>query len=1010
MDTGTLSLAKVVRGLLISGVVGALPLRAALADTPPDQAPPPAPADTTAQLGKIEVTGTRIKRSDVEASRPITIITQQQIKATGLTSVGDVLQQLPSAGAAVNSQFNNGNTGRSNADLRNLGANRLLVLVDGKRVIAGLGGDVDLNTIPLAIIDHIEVLQDGASAVYGSDAISGVVNLITVKDYSGAQANAYLGKFDAHGDGGGFDGETQQYDFTVGTAGDKSGVVLNVSYVNESPVYAGDRTISREPVIGSGTTAGSFATPNGFFALGTPDGRCPGRGTPTSSGSCDLTLIDIPRPGKAGTPNGPSASDFRDFDFNKDPYNYAPANFLVTPSERIGFYVQDHYDLMDNLTFESQVLFNSRKSSQQLAPDTLSLGGFGQAKADGIPVGISAKNPYNPFGVDLVTSSSDACFTTAGSCDVVFLLNRRLSEAGDRVFKQHVDNFQFNGGFRGFLELGGKEWDWDAGYAYAENEETDLASGVMNTNHLQQELGVPGEAPCAGASSSCVPINLFGGDGAITPAMLNYVLFEQHDVVEQSLRNYTANATGQLLDLPAGPVGMALGTEYLENDGSSHPDALVSEGNTAASTVPPTEGRERTLAEYLEFDIPLVADAPFMKAVDLDLADRWSQFRWQGGQAGTNNQAAHSTNTSTGNASLRWQATDGLLLRASWAQGFRIPSISDLFLADSDGFEELTDPCVGTPAAHCGTGAKKTPGGIVHTTVGGNTLLTPEHAISETVGFVYSSERLQGFDFSADYYKIDLENAIGQIPPQLILDSCYNSGLPTYCQLIHRSGGDHGATAPGEISNIENLTTNAGGIKTEGVDMAVHYKFPSTSAGDFKLGVDWDFTRQYVTTLAFDTGLSSQELSGTTTDSVGGTSVAGTGPVTGGIPKQRANLSLSWVRGAWSASWSVEYISALREDCTDGAITVNPSSRCPLNIDFPFASGAVQGNHIGATFYHDAQATYHLDPFDTDFTLGIRNLFDKQPPIAMSAFANSYLPTFYRTPGRFLFASVGVKF
>jgi outer membrane receptor protein involved in Fe transport len=1008
MDTGTLSLAKVIRGLLITGAVSALPLRAALADTPPDQTPPP-PADT-AQLGKIEVTGTRIKRSDVEAVRPVTIITRQEIKATGLTSVGDVLQQLPSAGAAVNSQFNNGNTGRSNADLRNLGSNRVLVLLDGKRVISGLGGDVDLNTIPLATIDHIEVLQDGASAVYGSDAISGVINLITVRNYDGAEANAYIGKFDAHGDGGGFDGESQQYNFTVGSAGTKGGVVMNLSYVNDSPVYAGDRSISREPVIGSGKTAGSFATPNGFFLMETSDGKCPGRSSLATDGTCDITLIDSPKPGRVGSHNGPSLSNFRDFDFNNDPFNYAPANFLATPSERIGLYVQDHYDLLDNLTFESQILYNSRKSSQQLAPDTLSLGGFGQAKADGNPVGISGKNPFNPFGKDLVTSSSAPCLA-AGSCDALLLFDRRLSEAGNRVFNQHVDNFQLNAGFRGYFQLLGGEWDWDAGYAYGDNYETDLAGGVVDTNHLQQELGFPGQAPCAGASAACTPMNLFGGDGAVTPSMLNYILFEQHNVVEQSLRNYTANTSGQLMALPAGPLDMALGTEYLETDGFSHPDALVTEGNTASSLVPPTEGRERTVAEYVEFNIPLVADAPFMKNVALDLADRWSQFDWQGGNAGTNNQAAHSANTSTGNAALRWEATDELLLRASWSQGFRIPSISDLFLADSDDFEFLDDPCLSTPkAAHCGAGAKEVPGDLVHTTIGGNTLLTPEHAISQTVGFVYSPDWLPGFDLSADYYKINLENAIGTIPPQLILDGCYDGGLPAYCQLIHRSGGDHSATAPGEIVNVRNLTTNAGGVKTEGVDVAVHYKFPSTSFGDFKLGMDWDFTKQYVATLAFDTGLSSQELTGTTTDDVGGISLAGNGQVTGGIPKQRANINLSWIRGAWSASWNVEYISALREDCTDGALTVNPSSRCPLNIDFPFASGAVSGNHIGATFYHDVQATYHLDAFNTDFGLGIRNLFDKEPPIAMSAFANSYLPTFYRTPGRFLFASVGVKF
>jgi len=1009
MGTGSLSLASIIRKLLVTGAVAALPLQAGWGDNPasPDQ---PAPPPGTTQLGKIDVTGTRIKRSDVEAARPITVITKEQIKATGLSSIGDVLQQLPSAGAAMNSQFNNGGTGRSNADLRNLGPDRLLVLLDGKRVIAGLGGDVDLNTLPLAIVDHIEVLQDGASAVYGSDAISGVVNIITVKNYSGAEANAYLGAFDAHGDGGGFDGKTQQYDFTVGAAGDRSGVVVNLSYVNEAPVLAGDRSISKEPVIGSGRASGSYSTPNGFFILGPSNGACPGKGTLTASDTCDLTLINSPRPGKAGSPNGPSLGNFRDFDFANDPFNYAPANFLVAPSERMGLYVQDHYDLADNLTFESQILFNSRKSSEQLAPEALSLGGFGQDKADGNPVGISGKNPYNPFHEDLVTSSSDLCFA-AGTCDVLYLFKRRLSEAGNRVFRQHVDNFQFNGGFRGFFELGGREWDWDAGYSYGDNYETDLAGGVVNTGHLQQELGFAGAAPCAGAAAACVPLNPFGGNGSITPRMLNYVLFEQHDVVGQTLRNYTADATGQLADLPAGPLNLALGTEYQETDGFSHPDALVTEGNTAATVTPPTEGRERTLAEYLEFDIPLVADVPFMKQVDLDLANRWSQFQWQGGQAGTNNQASHSADASTGNVSLRWQATGELLLRASWAQGFRIPSISDLFLADSDGFEFLNDPCISaSPAPHCGAGAKEVPGDLVHTTVGGNTLLTPEHAISRTVGFVYSPDWVPGLDVSADYYKIDLANAIGQIPPQLILNGCYDSGLAAYCQLIRRSGGDHSATAPGEITNIQNLTTNAGGIKTEGVDLALRYKFPSTSAGDFKFGMDWNFTKQYVATLAFDTGLSSQELSGTTTDSAGGGGLAGTGPVTGGVPKQRANLSLSWVYGPWSASWNVEYISALMEDCTDGAADINPPSRCPLNINFPFASGAVQGNHIGATFYHDVQATYHFDPLNTDFTLGVRNLFDKQPPIAMSAFANSFLPTFYRTPGRFFFGEVGVKF
>jgi iron complex outermembrane recepter protein len=271
---------------------------------------------------------------------------------------------------------------------------------------------------------------------------------------------------------------------------------------------------------------------------------------------------------------------------------------------------------------------------------------------------------------------------------------------------------------------------------------------------------------------------------------------------------------------------------------------------------------------------------------------------------------------------------------------------------------------------------------------------------------VYSPDWLTGADLSADYYKINLINAIGTVPPELILDGCYDDGLSGYCQLITRSGGNHDAFAPGAITNIQNLNTNVGGIKTEGVDVALHYKFAASAAGDFKLGLDWAFVKQYVASLAFGTGISSLELTGTTTD---GSGTAGTGQVTGGIPKQRGNLSLNWVRGEWSATWGVEYISGLVEDC--GSVTViHPASRCPLTVNFPFAEGSVVGNHIGATTYHDVSTTYHADGMDTDFTFGIRNLFDKEPPIAMSALANSFLPTYYRTPGRFFYASMAAKF
>src|SRR5579859_3315755 len=218
---------------------------------------------STAQLGKIEVTGTRIKRTDVETAQPVSVVTQSQIKASGLTSIGDVLQQISSFGAALNTQFNNGGNGSNLLSLRNLQPTRLLVLLNGQRVDAGVSGSVDLNNIPSAIIDHVEILQDGASAIYGSDAIAGVVNIITVKSYNGAEANAFVGMFDGKNDGGGWDGKIQSYDFTIGTNGDKSAIVMNVAYVNQTPMFAGNRSISKEPLIGAGNSGGSSGAAGG---------------------------------------------------------------------------------------------------------------------------------------------------------------------------------------------------------------------------------------------------------------------------------------------------------------------------------------------------------------------------------------------------------------------------------------------------------------------------------------------------------------------------------------------------------------------------------------------------------------------------------------------------------------------------------------------------------------------------------------------------------------------------
>jgi len=401
-----------------------------------------------------------------------------------------------------------------------------------------------------------------------------------------------------------------------------------------------------------------------------------------------------------------------------------------------------------------------------------------------------------------------------------------------------------------------------------------------------------------------------------------------------------------------------------------------------------------------------------MKSVSLDIANRWSQFKWNGGNPGLPGTGVqHSASNTSGRAALRWQATDSLLLRGSWSQGFRIPSISEFFLGNSDNFPSLSDPCVHNAAAtmpgFCPAAATQ-PNGQIKTTVGGNPNMTPERSISRTVGFVYSPDWLPGFDFSMDYYKIDLLNAVSAIGGQTIMNGCYIGGNLNYCKLITRGGGPQGNYATsGSITDIVDTNVNIGGIKTEGVDVISDYKFPSTAIGDFKASLDWTFVKQYVLTIPYNLGaLSSQEQSGTTTAGPGTT---GTGGVVAGVPKQRATFGLNWNYGDWSAVWNVTYVGHMIEDCSATTV-INPASRCPLTGSFPFETGTPPLNHIGATTYHDVSATYHLDSWNTDFTFGIRNLFDKQPPIAMSAFANSFLPTYYRAPGRFFYARVGVKF
>ncbi|MGA7965828.1 MAG: TonB-dependent receptor, partial [Gammaproteobacteria bacterium] len=757
-------LRQAVRGALAVGAAGSMVgAGVALAQT----APPAGTAAGTTKLSNITVTGSHIPQTAIANAQPVINISRQQIETSGYTTVGNLLQGLSAAGPALNQAYNNGGTGQVFFDLHNLGSQRVLVLVNGQRWLPTLGGSVDISTIPTAIVDHIEVLMDGASAIYGSEAMAGVINIVTIKNYNGAQASAYMGMYDGHGDGGGWDGKTQNYSFTVGTAGDRSAVLLSAGYRNNGPVWAGQRTISKEPYIGTGTAFGSSGTPDGRFVFYDPNWASRGN----TNGACGSSAA-FGYPGCDFTGPINSTNPFGSAPFTQH-FNYAPQNYLYTPQETWYAYTQGHYDLTDNVTFNFTADYDRRNSSQVLAPNPWFFGLAGSEFVNGHAIGVAANNPYNPFGVDLVPGfpsygngqyfcqnyGSPTCST---NYETLFFYGRRPNEVGNRVFNQNSQTFYFNGGFKGYWQMFGNQWTWNANYIYGQTLVTNLTTGLASTARIASALG----AGCTN-DPSCVPLNIFGGLGTITPDQANYILFNAHSVDQQVLRDYNANIGGSFFNSwYAGPWGVAAGYEYQEFDGFFQPDALVAAGNTVGNATKPTSGRQATNAEYAELSIPLASDLPFAKALGIDLANRWSQFKFDGigskfvNGAIVNYPANGRAHASTGRVTLKWQPIQQLLFRATWAAGFRIPSISDLFGGASDNFPGLSDPCAGAnPAQYC-PGPHAQPNAQIHTTIGGNPDLQPEKSISRSLGFVWSPSFAEGLDISADYYKIEVVNQI----------------------------------------------------------------------------------------------------------------------------------------------------------------------------------------------------------------------------------------------------------
>jgi len=909
---------------------------------------------TAAPDDDIVVTGSRIRRSPLDQDKPVVTVDENAIARTGLTSVADVLQRLPSAAGGLNTKVNNaGNiggppdgtgvsSGSAEIDLRYLAAKRTLVLVDGLRFVngsaaGGIPASVDLNEIPTNMIERVEVLQSGASPLYGSDAVAGVVNIITKQGQVGLKASAQFGTYRQG------DGHTQNYEASYGIQAPNTGtsVVFGASYSKQEAVSTRDRSISQFP------TPGATSCAAGGCSSATPNGRYDVLGQ-------SLTL----RAPVAGRPTYPA--DFRNYSSATDSFNFAPYNYLLTPSERYGAFFNFKQELTDNINMRVKLVYNHRHSTTQAAFLPLFLGpdaGNGNL-LDTISVDVT--NPYNPFGVTL-SSGAD------GSPANYSTIRRRFVEGGQRTFTQNVDTMSATLTFDGSFHIGDKRWYWDVNGVYGNNDAHQLFTGNLNAAKLARALG-----PVSACTGDCVPFNIFGGVGSITQPMLDYVTFDERDKSNQRLADFTANLSGDLFDLPAGPVGVAIGYEHRDQQASYDPDPLIVAGLGADVPTSPARGGFNVDELYGEIRVPLLSGKPFFEKLELDGAVRHSNY------------SSFGSNT-TYTASGLWKPVADLLLRGGYAESLRAPSIGELYAGPSRFDATIDDPCTSAPGglfqtnatvrANCiangvpANGSYAEPvGGQLGVFSQGNTALKPETAKTWTAGGVYSPTWGRSFSsalsLEVNWYKISLKNAIDSVPATLTLTRCAFNADPISCAAIRRTGS-------GAVGSINARLLNLNAIETDGIDASFNFRSREIAGGTAGLSVNAAWLLKYDVLPPADLGAPPLKFAGTER-----------GSPDQAYPRFKANATIDWSGQNFGGSFTGRYISKVAE--RDGVHT------------------------MGRVFYGDVQLYFSPAWMDhrARLTIGVNNVFDRDPPACFTCDSANFDPTTYDVPGQFGYARI----
>ncbi len=930
------------------------------------------PAVAPNAVDEIVVTGSRIARRDYVSNSPIVTVGRDDIEKSGSVTVDTLLNQMPQFVPSVSSTSNNpSNGGQANIDLRGLGTARTMVLLNGHRVVpSNDDGTVDINIIPAALIQNVEVITGGASATYGSDAMAGVVNFKLNSNFTGLQMDAQYGVTEEG------DGKEKALSVTAGGkyADDRGHAVLSLGYSERGSVLNAARDFSAVSGASStspygrydatGTNLPSQAAVDAIFAkYGSAAGAV--KASANLGFNNDGTLFY----------NGVNYKGSTELDYSTIPvngtYNTGPLNLLQLPLTRYTAYAATDYQINDHAQFYGSFNFTHYDSTTILAPAPA-------ASSTGFSVPVT-----NPFiSDDMATLLASRANPTAN-----FLLRKRFTDVGPRQSDTTYNVFQIAGGVRG--ELGFKDWTYDVYASYGRSEQNETQSGNISHSAVQTLLN----AADGGASLCSGGYDPFGLQ-ALSASCKAYIARQTKNRTVAEQQMVEANVQGGLFDLPAGEVRGALGVSYKRDTYLFEPDSLLSTGDVVGFNAQDSIDAATNVKDiYGELLVPVLKDLPFIKALDLTAGYRLSDYDTVGQVSAYKLDGA-------------WEVVEGFRLRGGYQRAVRAPSIGELYSPQNQGYPSISeDPCAYDSTYREGSNAaaikslcvaQGVPAAIIDTYTytntqvnslsGGNPDLKEETADTYNVGFVwtplFSHPLLERLSMSIDYYSMDIKDAIGTIDANTALDKCYSaSSNPTgdasnyYCSLFKRN------SATGEIDTLTLTNLNLGEYKTSGVDFQVDWGFGLGAVGlDDRYGsIKVNLVGAYLDSFKVQSlpGEDFLELKGT----IGNTSVSDTAV---SHPEWKYNTSISYLIGPVELGARWRHIG----DMTDAADS---------------------SEKIGAVDYFDLNGSWKISEAYS-IRGGVTNLTNKQPPYFSSYVQANTDPSTYDVLGRRFYMALKAKF